>query len=45
MAEDGEVFVAVVEGSATVVPEDGALGADVRAVGEPGEVGVPGGES
>lgn len=45
MAEDGEVFVAVGEFAAVVAAEDGALLADVAAVGEPGDVGVPGGVS
>ena len=40
MALDGEVLVAV--GEVAAGAEDGALRADVAAVGEPGDVGVSG---
>lgn len=44
MAQDGDVFIAVVEvGSASVSPEDSTLPANVgrSGVGEPGDVSVP----
>ncbi len=41
MTQDREILVAVGKVAAGAVAEDGALGADVVAVREPGDVGVP----
>lgn len=43
MAQDGDVFIAIGELSATVAPEDSALPANVfgGGIGEPGDISVP----